>query len=401
MSPESKKIKLSKKVRLQTNYLDFLYPEKNPKPGSPHIKSFLKTLSHIKTKNRECTDDIQKCLGSIKILGNPVILGAGTFGVLVNVPSNFGSLAVKFIIGTSKKSSSKKFIDTEKELIYSYHMGLLGIGPEILDSFYYNMTWSELEKYPLLDSIMASIIQYYTDKNIESKQFKDLFKAKNTDNVPLEIQCIIMKAYQNDCKKELESKHSIEIKATIIKEMVSLVHMQIGEGIYCYDVKPSNFVVNVVGNYIDVRMIDFGVDYCHETQIYHDYKNTDYVPYSGKKLNMVQMLFISNVLQLYMLQQHSKFIRNPLVLHSYFGHKNKVFKTFFSVDWKSIIKWYISHAIKNESLEKQDPANILVWYSSGNVVSNSKNIYKKQEIESIMKFIIDCLENAIQILARS
>jgi len=54
-------------------------------------------------------------------------------------------------------------------------------------------------------------------------------------------------------------------RAIVIHKMMELAKRMVAEGLYCWDIKPGNFVANVDGNTkgkIKVRMIDFGGQFC-------------------------------------------------------------------------------------------------------------------------------------------
>ena len=55
------------------------------------------------------------------------------------------------------------------------------------------------------------------------------------------------------------------IRAIVIKKMMKLTHRMVDQGLYCWDIKPGNFVVNLNGSTsrdIHVKMIDFGGQFC-------------------------------------------------------------------------------------------------------------------------------------------
>ena len=54
-------------------------------------------------------------------------------------------------------------------------------------------------------------------------------------------------------------------RAIVIRKMMDLARRMISQGLYCWDIKPGNYVANVNGNTsrnIQVRMIDFGGQFC-------------------------------------------------------------------------------------------------------------------------------------------
>lgn len=72
-------------------------------------------------------------------------------------------------------------------------------------------------------------------------------------------QYIVMDSMSTNAKKALNSNLSISDKIYIIDKMFDLLHRQIESRMYCYDIKPGNYTVNVKNNKVtDVKMIDFG-----------------------------------------------------------------------------------------------------------------------------------------------
>ena len=54
-------------------------------------------------------------------------------------------------------------------------------------------------------------------------------------------------------------------RAIVIHKMMELAKKMVSKGLYCWDIKPGNYVANVNGNTmskIKVRMIDFGGQFC-------------------------------------------------------------------------------------------------------------------------------------------
>jgi hypothetical protein len=370
---------------------------------SPHIKTVDSARSKKffqLNKNRNCFEnDFNQCIdNNIGVYGTPVVIGNGTFGILLRAKtySPYGDVAIKFIFNISNESSADKFIDMEKELSFSYYMGEKDIGPKVLDSFYYNFDYGELPNFPILHQIVKLVIQHFQKKGTKYPQFLPIDKAialgKDPANLPVEIQCIVMKAYDSDCDGVLENPSlSIETKAEIIRQMCYLMEIQIKDGLYCYDVKPGNFVVNINGKQVDVKMIDFGADFCTEKKIYKGFDNTDQVPILG--INFIQLLYISNVIQIFSLVVKSRLLDNvspssaQKLLEAFFNHP--LFSIFFSKDWQVFIDWYINYARDNiVSGRGTDPSNILVWYSKTISSGSYSILYSKNNIENTKKFLI-------------
>jgi hypothetical protein len=377
------------------------------KKGSPHIKTIdsSKSKQFFKmNKNRNCDRlDFDKCVDQdIQLVGIPVVIGNGTFGILLRIHSNSreGDVAIKFIFNIDAGSSSTRFIDMEKELSYSYYMGSIGIGPKVLDSFHYSFDLNELNGYPVLKKITDLISDHFKNKGIEYPQFypvkNAILRREDPGKLPIEIQCIVMKAYDKDCENALlDPNLNTDIKVEIIRQMVHLIEKQIMEGMYCYDIKPGNFVVNIRNN-IDVKMIDFGADFCTEKKIYIGFDNNQIEPFLG--INYIQLLYISDVLQLFAIFTKTGYLNTisqydqKKILMAFFY--NNLFKIFFSRDWRSFINWYIDYANHLHKIGKNDPATNLVWYSNTKL-SNSRQIekiYSADNIRKIKHFLINNLD---------
>jgi hypothetical protein len=379
-----------------------------PRRISPHVKTidssrtkYFKKLN----KNRSCYEkDFKDCIDkSIGIYGDPIIIGNGTFGILLRAKSAKDDIAIKFIFNISNTESRDRFIDMEKELSYSYYMGDIGIGPKVLDSFYYNFDFGELKNFPALYSIVQMVVKHFKNKGRTYPQFipieNALKQGQSPENLPVEIQCIVMKAYNSDCEGALlDTKNSIEVKAEIIKQMINLLEIQIRNGMYCYDVKPGNFVVNINGHHVDVKMIDFGADFCTEKKIYTEFANNAIVPRLG--INYAQLLYISNVIQIFILFVKTNYLNSiskenaKKLLRSFFF--NPLFESLFkNLDF---IDWYIDYAHNNYLNGKSDPANNLVWYANTSDATSQSILYSKTNLNNIKDFLKNNLKKAVKTL---
>lgn len=401
----------SKKVRLKdrgSKKKDLREIRKKSQDKIVNIYRNFKDPMKIKrmNKNRNCAySDFTECLDKRIILNDNfrfTIIGRGSFGVLIRTKSNLGDLAVKFIFtipDPDKKESveevdSEFFLNMERELAYSYYMSEVNIGPHVYDSFYYNFSYGDLEKYPNLKEVFSKVYSYYENRGKpfkifkpikkridkirmmekeDSKYYSEIIKKNKKDlaNIDIDLQCIVMKAYDFDGEEALaSSKYSISDKVDIIYQMIELVRKQIYDvGLYCFDIKPGNFVVSDK----EVKMVDFGTDFCHEKQIYNNYDNSAIIPYS-KILTFKDLLYISNIIQVFMIAvEDSEIFINAKtqknlnrkdkkkILDAFFNRR--VFNIFFREDWKHIIKWYIEHARKNSTKDlENDPSNIMVHY---------------------------------------
>lgn len=392
-------------------------PKRGPSLISPHIKKELSDkYFKYSDRNRDCKDlDFTKC--SNYRLYNPVILGNGAFGIIIKFNHN---IAVKFIFNISYKPSADKFIDMDKEISFSYHMGNIGVGPAVLDTFHYSFNLGELIHYPELFRIIIMIKNHFSKMKRVYPQFEPvkeyLDKGIQPDVLPIEIQCIVMKAYDNDCKTILEvpiPDITAKVKTEIVRQMIDLIKKQIDNGLYCSDIKPTNYVMNIdLRDNVEVKMIDFGTDFCTEKNIYVGYKNTDDIskltssPNDKYGINFIELLYISNIIQLYAIIINLNIFedfKNEKDMQMFIGafFKHEVFVRFFGTKragpvrpwdkrerWEIFIGWYIEHAKRNVKNKVSDPSNSLMWYST----PDKKDIYSDTNVARVKNFLIGNLQ---------
>jgi hypothetical protein len=334
-------------------------------------------------KNRNCFDkDLYECMSSgIEIIGDLSIIGAGSFGILLRANTRQGyPIAIKMIIKFDTSKSGKEFYDMERELAFSYYMEDVGIGPEVLDSFYYNFDRDDFKKYPALDKVIK-----YTMDNIKHWSLDFL---ENLPKRPAEIQFIIMKSYEYDCKRIIKMGNP-SYNSQVAKQMIDLTKKQIKLGIYCHDMKPGNFVGNISDDgKVTMKMIDFGTDYCTEKQIYADHKNDEICKELG--VPYTDVLLISNVIQIYIMYEVTTSKLDKNVIKAFFD--NPIFHKFFKSDWKSFIKNYINEASKHEWDDFNDPSTQLVHYCN---IENHDGSSKYRYVTILLTVFLEDVEKII------
>lgn len=365
-----------------------------PLKSSPQIK-----MNHSKGlkkyfKNRSCTDqsnkDFYDCMETIQTIGDPVVINNGSYGILLRFNTVNESIAIKFIFNISTDPSDQKFSNMENELAFTYFMSENEIGPKVFDTFYYNIDYDELNSLPQLKNIFKIITTHFDNKG---KTYRQLLPIKRNGKLPVEIQCIVMKSYDNDCDTVLSDINiNVDTKIKILNQMNELIIKQINLPLYCYDIKPGNFVVNIAQNGdVDVKMIDFGADFCTEKQIYIGYKNDEIVPHLN--INFTQLLYVSNVLQLFLMFPFDSLGLNKKekgdIMIAFF--KYDLFSKFFKADWKSFIGWYIDHALDNYKKEVSDPSNNLLWYTSEE--HDNDEIYNRYNLNKYYKYVVHSLSD--------
>jgi hypothetical protein len=339
-------------------------------------------ITHM--KNKECNEDFFYCLG--RKLNNIKYVGGGTFGqILKGTGLDGNEYGIKFIIKKIKKGETDTilFNEMEKELDLIYYMGDVNIGPKLKKTFYYIVNEDDIRKKHDLNELLGIIIKSYALKH-QGKIFSPLKYSKNDY---WWIQCIVMDVYDTDCDNALASNIPENAKLEIIRQMCMLIYIQnFRYDIYCYDIKPGNFVVNM-RNKIDVRMIDFGTDFCKKRYIYNrNYYNQNL---ASQKID----LYISNILQITMMLYNN---------YNMYKLPNKVKDVLFELHPmkefsklnRSAIRTYLDNYVRSGvrvlyNGEPADPSSNLLWYAFSYDYSNINNISEAEinrMVNTLMSF---------------
>lgn len=190
-------------------------------------------MKHI--SNRLCTKKFKDC----SIMFDNVILtkeiGSGTFGTVYNAHGTYNSKKYSFAI---KEIKNMTLNHINNEYLYSLYMSDTKLGPRVFDGFYF--------------------------------QQKSYIKAKS-DSPNTKIpkgkfftQYIFMEKYKANVFELLfDQSLSLNDKKLIINKMIILLYNKIFySDVMCYDIKPGNYVFKIVDNNIDIRLIDFGQEFC-------------------------------------------------------------------------------------------------------------------------------------------
>jgi hypothetical protein len=103
-----------------------------------------------------------------------------------------------------------------------------------------------------------------SDENIGPKIYDYFYLDYSYNGIKYINQFIIMESMTIDATKALEDpKISNSDKIKIIDTMIKLLKKQIKYGLYCSDIKPDNYTVNIEDNVVkSIKMIDFGENFC-------------------------------------------------------------------------------------------------------------------------------------------
>jgi len=362
-----------------------------------------------RTKNNLCKKDITECLTTSIKEDTIKYIGGGTYGSIFKSEDLKGrSIIIKMIINVDITGSKKQKLNYKmnKELELTIAMGELGVGPIIYDAIFHEINSDEIDKYKNLSKMLDLIKNGHKNKNDNGSgnkthaQFKLLEsnidtcnkrKGKKVKNCHLmNIQIISMQGFEKDGNDALfKSNLDNNVKYEIITRFIDLIYKQIFElYVYCYDIKPANFVINT-SPVLDVKMIDFGIDFCVSTNIYNEYDNEE-VMYEN--LYPKEILFFSNVIQILLILDHQNFFyemsQETISRYSMCFFKNKLMSKIINLDWKKLIKQIVFSAYNNNEEKIFDPSNMLIHYSG------IGDYYEKSE-DKVYETIIGILEKYI------
>lgn len=121
----------------------------------------------------------------------------------------------------------------------------------------------DLEYYKKLLREEAENCIYMSDTKIGPKVYEVFYTndPKNSRHTKgIVKQYIIMDSMTSNASAAMKNKNiSMNDKLIVVEKMFKLLKKQIDLGLYCYDIKPKNYTVNIEHNKVtDVKMIDFG-----------------------------------------------------------------------------------------------------------------------------------------------
>ena len=349
-------------------------------PDSKHPRASAKILgvSHV---NKFCETDLKECTNLR--FGPVTYRGGGTFGSVFTAQLNPHHLiAIKMIVSIDPERKSpkrllKKQIELQKEINMTVLMGREAIGPEVVDIANYLLNSNELPEFPLIQEIINKAIE--ENENVE-------IELDNGKMHELVVQFILMDAYEMDCEKALYKTTYHNDHPQILEQMVDLMRRQIEIGIYCYDIKPGNFVVNM--SPLEVRMIDFGADYCNNN-INDTFPQNEYLPSILKLMSVYDLLLFSNCLQLFLFLsigygkgeffEKKSLIEGQECFRAIFKYFHTVYDS-YTLD--QILYPYVHMAYYYHELDLYKPPTMMMWYSEMKYTTTRQTIIQiKNAIE--------------------
>lgn len=278
---------------------------------------------------------IQQCTNDNNIVLSEK-LGSGTYGYIYKAEEGNKEYAIKKIITKLYPSEEEyQFQEIEAEVEYGTYMSDLGIGPKVYRSFYITYE-KEGENY---------IITY-----------------------------IKMGKYDYSLISFLNSSFRKRIKENAVKKCIDLIRRQVyRSNLYCIDIKPGNFVVNISKKTLDVKMIDFGSDYCKKeiddlrsiTCILLNYEQYIY----DKK----DILYLYNLLQFYTLLVPSGI--SNIILY------DKLFNDYFIKNAEK--NRYIITQVYKEGMKQHGDQCHFVWHYSNEMYAYYYDTVKNEQNRDI------------------
>lgn len=286
---ENKRVRNIQKVRFnsKSNSSSPIEREHNNKiPIDPFFKHHTKInhSAYRKTTklNKNCgTMDIDHCCTENLDFDKREFIGSGSAGSVYSIPTHDRSrVAMKLIIKFEEKiyKVGNALRGFEMEVAYSRLMADLGIGPKVINTFYYSLVPEELEEMTILNSMIKESYYYRNDVRVR-------------DEISIEIQYIVMERFENSSNNIFREPKTSDIqKQEIMKQINELLKITNENGINCLDIKPLNFVINLEPK-VDVKMIDF------DSSFYTDTLTDELIPVINMKHRDV--VYVLNLIQLY------------------------------------------------------------------------------------------------------
>lgn len=250
--------------------------------------------------NRRCVNfDIDSNLRHLSLdsISDAVFLGLGGNGLVLQLRGS--KLRDKFAIKIQIKNKNI-CNDYTREVKYTNLSNKLGTGVRVYDFFYY-----EDSKDAILPALQVALdkIPQETKDNDEKNYIPSILDT-STD---LYVQFIVMEAYETDCHTFLEKNShtkSFVAGAKVISSICDLIDRQIKGGLYCFDIKLPNFVMNVLGTdqLVDVKMIDYGQGFCTDKSIHtYAYVSNPTMEFYNETPNLtyIDMLSITLIIQIF------------------------------------------------------------------------------------------------------
>ena len=266
---------------------------------------------------------LEKCLNSWDIVFQPITpldqvfkkIGTGSYGIvyhcnLINkITKETRSFAIKI---QDWEISEIKHL--KKEIEYATTLGLHGFGPHIEKTFIYTIRNINIPFNVSfgIDKIRSIILMELFETNGMA-----IFLVKNIESGLFTI---------GDINKGF----------TIMLELIKKVT---DTGIFCTDIKPNNFVVKRTDQGLDVKMIDFGADFCK------DNIQCEYLSRLGDGERLTHQDGFSNSIGEKSRRKIKKIIKK---INNNPEEKNKYIKNIFGSAWQYSLIFQVLTLIKSQ-----------------------------------------------------
>lgn len=254
-----------------------------------------------------------------------------------------------------------------KENKLGHKASQLNIGPKIYGSFYYHNTRDNILS---VINELVDIIRYMLHIKTQIVPNSTNIYVQFTVTDLYEFECFKYLTYTNNKNQKLIDEEKIEKdrqltalptermylskkgptnaeKIEIVRQMCEDVSIGAKHGIYCYGVRPDDFVVSIVkyDKYMPLtRLINFNMCTDVKSELYEKINEPEKTPYNGHtSLKYINMFEVSVLVQIFII----------CLLHCapeyqtwlYDGFKNTYLETYFEFDdWRANIAKYTKDA---------------------------------------------------------
>jgi hypothetical protein len=338
-------------------------------------------------------NDIFQCVDpGLRFHDKGIYLANGSHGLIFKYKTSVGPVVIKYIFDVLKTKKTvlgpddNAFLD---EIKYSYEMSALGIGPKVYDAFFYDINFSDIKKYPDLHAIYEQIMK---NKYSNFSPYADLLKASKAKTARrVLVQCLVMGHYEENCYDAAGSMSGSAVKQ-MLHQIKDLVAKQIDIGLYCFDVKLNNFIINYdkhTGK-MDTKMIDF--DFCMNKSVFPGYKMNQTLP-GTNGFTLTNMLYVSNIAQI--LSQLDQCYDSIDYFLEVFKH-DSVLAKFVKLDYRKIVVTYFKYGQACYEAGASTPAWMCTFY----LRKSGEDPYTKANMDYATKKFISFMDGIKKVIEK-
>lgn len=295
---------------------------------------------------------LKKCLinkdSELTTLGKK--LGEGTFGtVYKGVYYHDGiefDVAIKIMISEYDEDNIKQINSIISEVEYSYRMSSQGIGPKVYDSFYAIVNNDE-----------------YNDDEL--------------------ITYVIMELFDGSLTNAYKENLSIQNYQDMNQQVLDLLKIQIFENeMYCTDIKPDNFVYKKTKKGYEVKLIDFGEEFCKLGS------------FDKQNYANINIFYVILALQIMIMIYSDTYDRIDYSVFLPFFQDKRIKYYLSSPERTKELQWVLYHLLKNYD----DASNMvhLYYYCYGTEIDRDKILKNKNPKKD--KYVRDVIRKTFEII---